>query len=350
MDRNSKYLAGPGDDLMQIASSSTQADDHFEDDLLGLLFPRSSVVFTDHLLADIRFALSKLVGKIETALCHIAVEVYRAPQAALVDIGNSEDVYCFSLMQKSGLFDNVQLLKFLFVRAQEVALTRNILRSVQQEQLDAAPQYLIDHKQSRIAEAAMAVLIAQSRNQLSDGQLNLTVSDVPAEILHDLVWSVVATLEHFMGQKSQQLSAAAEKLLAEHDENAALQCRSEKLAYLLGHDGGDEHAHLVEDGLPLFLARLAVQSGLSYEKITSFTAEPEMARFLVLLRACDFEPAEALTTITMLHPNSAHITIARYKDIAPDEAKAMIAGWSKQSAYAQASEKLVLVTLPPRVL
>jgi hypothetical protein len=96
----------------------------------------------------------------------------------------------------------------------------------------------------------------------------------------------------------------------------------------------------MRDGLTLFVARLARQSGLTSDQIVAFTAEPNMARFVVVMRAADFPVQEALSIFAALDGGDHILTAASYGETDRDRCLALVSRWASPDAY-QNAERLL---------
>jgi hypothetical protein len=102
----------------------------------------------------------------------------------------------------------------------------------------------------------------------------------------------------------------------------------------------DPFPHPMRDGLSLFVARLARQSGLTSDQIVAFTAEPNMARFVVVMRAADFPLREALSIFAALDGGDHILTAATYGETDRDRCLALVSRWASPDAYQNAERVL----------
>ena len=96
----------------------------------------------------------------------------------------------------------------------------------------------------------------------------------------------------------------------------------------------------MKDGLTLFVARLARQSGLTSDQIVTFTAEPDMARLVIMLRAADYPVQEALSIYVALDSGENILTAATYGELDRDRAVALVSRWAAPDAYQNADRIL----------
>jgi Uncharacterised protein conserved in bacteria (DUF2336) len=336
--REFSAVRNDGFDLVQKAGEFGASSAFLASDLSGALFPKSEILLSDRLLSNCRQYLRSMVGEIESSLCLKATENLGIAHASVAEIGNSSMVYSYDHLRDAGLLNKTDLLEHVFIKAQKVELINRLLQKISQEDLENSLASYLDHDDNSIAEAAMSLLVSRNRSGFQIGQIACRLTDIPAETFHELVWSVTAAVRKISGYADPKLLDAAELLLAEHDESQSNDNRARRLAGLLDH--GDEKAvvpHPITDGVDLFFARLALRSGLSSERLTMFTAEPNMARLVIVLRALGIADDDAISIYTALDGSGNILTPASYNEISREQAVAMTEKWSNQIAF-QAAE------------
>ncbi len=325
--------------LTQLAMEAGRNSTSIHRDLAALLFPMSNALFTDRMLSNIRQSLLKLISEIESELCRLAVIQSGSSNEILLDMGNAKRGSSYDLLKKAGLLRDKDLLDFLHSRAQEYELNVQVTRTISPEQLDAAFHQHLDHEDPAIADAAMAMLVARSKARGADGQMQLQPTQLPAELFHKLTWNVVAAVKNLSGADVEQLSFAAQQLLAQHEEGSSLQNRALRLAQLLARPDS-EHPQLQTGGLNLFLAQLSIDSGLSVDQLLSFTSEPGMARFVIAMRSLNFSYQNASVSFTTLNGGDAVLTAVAYDEIDLEDARSLVKKWAMNSSYQHAADAL----------
>ncbi|MEH6789603.1 hypothetical protein [Parasphingorhabdus sp.] len=312
------------------------------DDFAQALFPRSAVVFNDRMRSNARQYLHSAIGAIEQRICQIAERDLGVSHEMVAKIGGGGEPQSFALLEHSGLLKTTDIVGHLFVRAQHGELAARMLQKISQEELELTLTRHLDHDDPDVAEAAMGLLVAQSRTTGTTGELVASLADLPPEIVYALAWPVTAALASRAGISGPNLQQAAERLLAEHDESGGVARKAERLAQLLDASGvkADPFPHPMRDGLALFIARLARQSGLASEQIIGFTAEPDMARLVVVMRAADFPVQEALSVFAALDGGDNILTAATYGETDRDRSLALVSAWAAPQAY-QTAERLL---------
>ena len=330
-----------GFDLVKMAGQLNTSSAFLASDLSHRLFPKSEISLSDRLLSNCRQYLLSLVGEIESRLCLKAVETLGIQHPSLTEIGNSASVFSYKHLETAGLLRNEDLLNHIFTQAQHVELTTRLRQKISQEELENGLASRLDHDDGSVAEAAMALLVAWNRSGFQSGQIVTRFSDVPAETFHDLLWLVTAAVGKMLEPGSSKLEDAAQLLLREHDESQSVENRAQRLASLLERGAHqDSIPHPVKDGLHLFLARLAQRSGLSIAQLTMFTAEPNMSRLVIVMKALGIPEGEAISIFSALSSGGILLTPASYKEISSEEAESMAHNWSRQGVFQNAKRAL----------
>ncbi|GAA0481240.1 hypothetical protein GCM10009096_24220 [Parasphingorhabdus litoris] len=335
MERN------PGVGLVQQASAIGISSGYIADDLASALFPKSEVILTDRMLSNGRQYLRTIVQEIETEICMIAAEDFGMQQDIVIEIGNSGRVHSYGLLQNAGLLESKTLLDNVFTCVQRAELNTRLLQRVSQADLEAVLTRYLDDEDASVADAAMALLVAQSRASAGSGSLQAHIANLPADILFALTWPVTAALQKMSGDEGQELTKAAEKLLSQHDEGIATPIRAARLAQLVDEVAeGKQEPHPIHDGLDLFFARIARRSGLSVDQLILFTAEPNMVRLVLTMRAIEIPADHALSIFGALDAGGQVLTRASYEEIETEKAKQLVASWSTNALYQNAQHQL----------
>ncbi|MEO9600602.1 hypothetical protein [Parasphingorhabdus sp.] len=329
-------------DIVRHASVMADQPSLVVDDFAQLLFPKTDVVFNDRMLSNARQYLRNIIGKIETQICSIATQELGVEQEAILAIGQGGEGRSFQLLENSTLLKTAEIVQHIFVKTQQSELSARLLQKISQEDLESTLTRHLDHNDPIVADAAMGLLVAQSKGTGATGEMSDDFSDLPPEIAYALAWPVTAALARLTGQSGSQLQQATERLLAAHDESAGVARKAERLAQLLDQSDSDKNdiPHPMRDGLSLFLARLARQSGTTSDQIIAFTAEPNMPRLVVLMRAADFPAAEAVSIFAALDGNGDILTAATYGETDRDQSLALVSHWTSPVAYQNAERVL----------
>lgn len=173
-------------------------------------------------------------------------------------------------------------------------------------------QRLLDLGDEAVAEATMALLIAESRRYDQFGEPALARTDLPPGPHRKLLWAVAAALRHYLvrqhalpdSQADLLLAGAVRDLLAEHDDSDTLEGRADALAALLGAAGRIDDqliADALEEGwLALFTATIAHRGGLDSAGVWSMITDPSGVMLGTLLRAIGCDRTVAVTMLWRL--------------------------------------------------
>lgn len=335
MDQN------PGVGLVQKAASMSASSAHISDDLSAALFPKSHIMLSDRMLSNGRQYLQAIVQEIETEICRIAVADFGLTHDIIIEIGNSDRGHSFALLQNAGLLKTKLLLEYVFTNIQRVELNARLLQKTSQADLESVLTRHLDNEDAAIADSAMALLVAQSRDNVGTAVIKAHIANLPAEIVYALTWPITAAIQKLSGYEGSNLKKAAEKLLGGHDEGSGIQSRAQRLAQLVDSIENDEYQlHPLHDGLNLFLARLAKRSNLSVDQLTIFTAEPNMVRLVLTMRAVALPTDHALSIFGVLEGGGQLLTPASYNEIDRDHAAELIGKLSSNPLYQDAQQRL----------
>lgn len=329
-------------DIVRRASVMADKAPFVADDFAQALYPRTEVIFNDRMRSGARQYLRNVVGQIEQQICQIAVSDLGISHELLMKAGAGATGRSHGLLQDSGLFKTREIVQHLFVKTQQSELAARLLQKISQEDLEATLTRHLDHADPAVAEAAMGLLVAQSKATATPGEMPASFADLPAEIAYALAWPVTAALAKLSGLPGGRLYHATERLLASHDESAGVARKADRLAQLLEKSGAADGGapHPMRDGLHLFIARLARQAGLTSDQITAFTAEPGMVRLVVTMRAVDYSTDSALSVFAALDSGEHILTAATYGETDRDRSLALVSKWSAPAAFQNAERIL----------
>lgn len=312
------------------------------DDFAQVLFPRTEVAFNDRMRSNAWQYLRNVIDQIENRICQIATQDLGVAQDILARISQGSKGQSFAMLEHSGLLTSSEIVQHLFLKTQQSELAARLLQKISQEDLESTLTRHLDHDDPAVAEAAMGLLIAQSRTSGASGAIAASLADLPPEIAFAFAWPVTAALARLSDFSGSQLQQATERLLAAHDESAGVARKAERLAQLLekSRTENDRFSHPMRDGLTLFVARLARQTGLTSDQIVAFTAEPNMARLVVAMCAADYPVQEALSIFAALDDGDHILTAATYGETDRDRCLALVSRWTSPRAYQYAERML----------
>jgi hypothetical protein len=251
----------------------------FADDVACLLFPRTSVVPSEELLATVRLTLHGLVSGIELAL-------------GVLETG--ENPRSWDLLCRSGLLREPALIDYCLARIAEDRIRSRIDGSgpaiVQQ-----LPARLLHNADPLLSETARSLLAAESQSRRNDAQA--LCAQLPPELLHLLSWRVVAALKTDPATSTKadgSIESACAKMLSGRKEASSLQASAAKLVYFLPEEMRSELDDPVSAGLSMFVASIAMRTGLAADVVYRLIDGEQLEAFLMMMRASGFEFAAVL--------------------------------------------------------
>ena len=181
-------------------------------------------------------------------------------------------------------------------------------------------QELIASDDDAIAELAMGAMAAQARFIQGHRRMSLPLSELPAELFHEILrsWS------HFARDVSPATKTQVEALLrAEYDESGS---RAGKLGRLVSklHSGARVALAIDHAGFALFATALSSLSKQPREMAVLSCHASQIARLVLGLRAAGLGRSEIAETFLVIHPNQALPT--EFEQIDQAQAHDLLAG------------------------
>ena len=164
-------------------------------------------------------------------------------------------------------------------------------------------QALIASSDPGMASSAMALLAAQARFAQSQRRMQLTLTELPADLLDTALMGMrrfAAIKPDFAGIAEQ----AERAVRSRYDEGRG---RIGLIARLVGAMGGGATAALAAGhaGVAIFLSALAIASGQNRDMAVLATNEGQLARLALALRAAGLQPRMIEEQFVSLHPEVA---------------------------------------------
>lgn len=274
------------------------------------LFQPPAKGLSDQHRAQIGQLFKALVGTIEDALRLRLIDAM-GDEASLelsAALGSARVAIALPLLERTQLLREADLVGAMLRRVDEHRLALALGRDSPYHVADLA-QHLLDIEDPAIAEATMALLIAESRRYDQFGDPSLIRTDLPERSHRRLLWCVAAALRHYLVQQhgveetraDLLLAAAVRDLLAEHDDLDTLEARADALATLLMARGKIDDALLssaLEEGwLALFTAALAARAGIDAPGVWSMITDPSGMMLGTILRSIGCDRDHAVTII-----------------------------------------------------
>jgi uncharacterized protein (DUF2336 family) len=250
------------------------------------------------------------------------------------------------LSRAGGLADR-RLLVMLLRRVEEHRLARR----------GSETALLVDlagEEEEEIAAEAMALLIAHSGRLDAFCEPLIARVELPAELQHDLVWTVAAALRAYLVERhgieapaaDEAAATAANGLLSGYDEGQGVQALALRLARRLAArrslDDGLLARALPEGGLPLFLAALSIRTALDPDSVWEILADETGRGAALLLRAAGVS-RQAAAAIFHQIGGEDEMLITRldlFDATLDEEARRFLALWRLDPAYRDAIARL----------
>ncbi len=206
----------------------------------------------------------------------------------------------YRTLRKAGLLERFGLVALLLRRADEQQLSARMDRGP-----DASIAALVADEDAAVAEAAMALTLARGRRRDRFGRLGIEFDDMEAEDAVAVVHAVAGALRDGLDREADQpLGAAAQGLLARHDEGRRLEASVAALARALeatGRAGDETVRRLAQDGdAAMLVGLLGRRAGIDGIDAWNFFSGGE-AMLLARLAGCDRATAAQILAAFELH-------------------------------------------------
>jgi hypothetical protein len=293
--------------------------------------------------------LARLIRDVEDELrsgtaSGLGGEAYEPARAALA---SASLPIAGPILSETGAFADPLLVSLLLRRTEEHRLSRAATES-------RTLTGLAGDGDSAVAAASVSLIVALSRRLDAFQEPLLAVGDLPAEVEHSLVWTIAAALRRYLvvthlvppADADSAVSAAAAAILAGFDEGSGVDALARRLASRLDQAGRLDDRLLVqalEEGLlPLFLAGLAVRTGLEPQPVWELLSEPAGRGAALLLRAAGFERSAAAAALLRLARDESALAVQLdlFDTTGAEEARQLLALWRRDPAYRAAIGRL----------
>lgn len=223
--------------------------------------------------------------------------------------------------------------RLLFARAIEARLCRHSpLIGLATPELPPRVESQVGDAQDELAEAAMALIIAQSRFLSRAQAFAIDPDELPPETLHGLVRTCLAVLQDRPGSDALALDRAGEAFLQGFDERRGRPHRLMRFCHLFELPRSGDGWSLADNGPSLIVAMIERASRLPAELLFDMLRDADLARLAVVLRACGIEAdlsarlLQGLATLAALRPDALP-PAADLRALGEEDAARTIAGW-----------------------
>lgn len=278
---------GPDRLLADAAQVARHADARLSAALNDLFLP-DFVRPTDLQRASMANMLDRLVTEIEHDVR--AGLIQRLGDNAPPVLGVARIPIARPIFDRAGVLRDRELVALLLARAEEHRICRAIRRVAE---IDPGPAPLVHLGVA--PELETAVQQAEARRLASHGEPHLSARDLPAELLHRLLWWTAAALRDYLGRstaldagsRDDTLAATVHARLSAHDEGQGLEAAAMRAALASGGPDSLLFELFRAGRFSLFVATLAVRARIDFAPAFMLAADPGIGALAVLLRAIE---------------------------------------------------------------
>jgi hypothetical protein len=245
-------------------------------------------------------------------------------------VGSAE---CAPDLARHVILGHVPTTRLLLARAIEVRLCRQSqMIGLPTPELPPRVESQVADAQDELAEAAMALIIAQSRFLARAHHFAIDLDELPPETLHALVRLALVWLQDQPENDPVALNRAGDALLAGFDERRGRPHRLMRFCHLFELPRSGDAWALPENGPTLIMAMLERASGLPADLLFDMLRDPDLARFAIVLRACQIDGdiaarlLQGMASLASLRPEDLP-PAADLRAIGADDAARLLAGW-----------------------
>lgn len=298
--------------------------------------------------------LGELIGAIDSELrCRMLAhsELPLGPEFR-ESIASERVTIALPVLERAGVLNDLDLVALLLCRVDEYRLGA-ALRGRDGEASGGALDALLDDPDAAVADAAMAVLIAENRRNDRFDDPALAPAELPADLRHRLLWQTAAALRDYAAfahdvdpvRLDPVFAASVPAILAAHDEGERLEAAALRLARLLQSSSALHDDVLVDalscGRLTLYAAAIAARAGIDFEPAWEAVTGLDQSAHAVLLRAIDADDAVAarlLVAMTKARSGEGagdHVAglVEAWRALDVDDARAAIGVWRLDPTY-----------------
>ena len=288
-DGSDHALTGPDRLLAEAALVARHADARLTAAINDLFLP-DFVRPTDSQRAAMAYMLDRLVTEIDHELR--AGLIARLTEAAPPVLGVARIPIIRPIFDRAGVLRDRDLVSLLLTRVEDHRICQAIRRVAD---IDPGPPPYVELAVEPETEALLQ--IAEGRRTGSHGEPNLTMRDVPADLLHKLLWWAAAALRDYLERstglpataRDEALSAIVAGRLGTHDEGQTLEAAAMRVAIGLKADDTLLFELFRAGRFSLFVAMLAVRARIDFAPAFMMAADPGIGALAVLLRATNVQ-------------------------------------------------------------
>lgn len=317
MEPHLDKLPNSKEDLLTVGAIHARDVHALCNDVAAMIFPSAITLPTE---ATISAVTSKLV----TVVSDMEVKLNGREGVPLSGLPST-----WTLLSQSGFLREPDLIDFMLARVAEDRLETKVAGSTQQ-----LPSQSLDHADPHVADAAQALLAANSLHRRARG---FSYQALRPELLHQLCWRLVAAIEVGNSQRDVTVIDRARTLLLDYDEGRTAQAAARKLVHFLGKG---RHSDLLDPtiaGLQLYSACLANALEIDQDHVLHLIDIGSSAPLGIMLRALGIDAEQAMAAIYLfkgfsLTPRDIALFERGFDHLEPDVAKIEVRRWASARA------------------
>jgi hypothetical protein len=292
-----------------------------------------------------------------TAMLHCLVSDVAAEIRVVLPAGwvgaNDDDAAIVEALTRAGLLDDAELMALLLRRADEERIgTAARARSGRRDA--RVLQGLVSHESGPVSAAAMALILARGRRRDRFGQCLAGFDDLSHGTADRLAHAIAAGLRrdiaatHGPAAADSELSGAAARLLASHNESRSVEALTAALVALLDNSGGLTDELLLacaQEGEIGFLAEVigrrgGVRGTVAFDELLSGNARQVMALLRVAGFSRDLSAGLLASVGDLLGIADPGAAIGVFDMMSPDEVQAASIWLTASPSYRASLEAL----------
>jgi hypothetical protein len=319
MEPDLETIVAHKDDLLDVAAYYACDAQALCADVSAMVFPAGHMAPSEEMLTAVATKMRAMILGIENRF---------RDQAQTDPVLEPE---CWKLLMHSGFLREPGLMDFVLARFAEDRLNARIASQGETPLMEQLPAQLLSNGDPEIADAAQAILLSETTSRRAP---QLVFQQLPPELLHQLVWRIVAALQILSGTKNDAHMHSAKSMLAAHDEVQISQVAARKIVHFIGTHLGDDALNPQKAGLAIFIATVSARTGLDQDHILRLIDGHSSAPFAILLRACSVHRDAAMAAICLfkgflLTPYEINLFDSNYTKLDVLAAQAALNEWSQ---------------------
>ncbi|MBE7637638.1 DUF2336 domain-containing protein [Sneathiella sp. P13V-1] len=365
-------------DLIALSRNDSRAARRrlFED--MGSLFLSEEERMTEQERAHISDIMTKLIKEVEMSvrlsLSEKLSDLEEAPEELVTLLANDEIDVARPLLVKSRVLKDPDLLMIIERRSKEhmLAITeRDSISPLVSDMLielgdEDVMEQLIRNNDAEISEEALALLVEESRRVDGFQEPLLARHDLPTELAHKMFWWVSAALRRHIIENfkinpdflDRQIHRSTQAILDDDSIPEFGETHADRLAAHLEARNDLTERTLIQslksNQIRLFLAGLAIKSGLPPQTLGDFVHNRNAESMAVVCKALSFDrnSFSAIFLLTRrggastsdgraaIQPAEVEAVMKFYDNLNVDNAQLVLEHWRMNTGYSEAIDQI----------